>query len=273
MPAFFARPGFLAGAIASLITSFVLVARLERVGAPWPVGGATRHGRCPGCGRTGILVIAAYAVFTASVPMSAYAISPDPRLLAALGAAAAAVLAVRVAFARRAGAGVVAATDAVLGHRVVLIGLLIIGPCCVLLTGRWAPTMLTGLWVIGMAVVLGLPDDIWATATHLVFLGAVAVVALANTRSVAPARQPPRPPRRSPRASRAAPGRVGRQDGAGTGRPLLYASVVAVGATFAGPGGRPPRRHGWPASVAAGCKPGTRGTAARCGGGGGGRGR
>lgn len=52
------------------------------------------------------------------------------------------------------------AGDAVLGHHVVLIRLLIVGPCCVLLTGRWVPTGLTGLWVTGLAVILGIPDRI-----------------------------------------------------------------------------------------------------------------
>ena len=79
----------------------------------------------------------------------------------------------------------VAITDAGLGHRAVLVGLLIIGPCCVLLTGRWVPTGLTGLWVIGLAAVLGLPDGIWGTSTHLVFLGAVAGVALISTAAAA----------------------------------------------------------------------------------------
>jgi cation:H+ antiporter len=79
----------------------------------------------------------------------------------------------------------VAATDAVLGQRVVLIGLLIIGPCCVLLTGRWVPTGITGLWAIGLAVGLGLPDRIWGTGTHLAFLGAVAAVALTSTLAAA----------------------------------------------------------------------------------------
>jgi hypothetical protein len=32
----------------------------------------------------------------------------------------------------------------------------------VVLTGRWVPAALTGLWVISLAVVLGLPDGIWA---------------------------------------------------------------------------------------------------------------
>jgi hypothetical protein len=79
----------------------------------------------------------------------------------------------------------VAAVDTLLGRRVVLIGLLIIGPCCVLLTGRWVPTALTALWAIGLAVVLGIPDGIWGSATHLAFLTAVAVVAVANTTAAA----------------------------------------------------------------------------------------
>jgi hypothetical protein len=73
----------------------------------------------------------------------------------------------------------------VLGTRVTLIGLLIAGPCCVVLTGRWVPTALTGLWVISLAVLLGLPDGIWGTASHLIWLSAVAVVALATTAATA----------------------------------------------------------------------------------------
>jgi hypothetical protein len=79
----------------------------------------------------------------------------------------------------------VAVVDALTGNRVVLIGLLIAGPCCVLLTGRWVPAGLTGLWVIGLALVLGIPDGIWGTSTHLVFLAAVAAVALASTLAAA----------------------------------------------------------------------------------------
>jgi len=79
----------------------------------------------------------------------------------------------------------VAAADAALGHRVVLIGLLIVGPCSVLLTGRWVLTGLTGLFAIGLAVVLGIPDGIWGTGTHLVFLAAVTVVTLTATLAAA----------------------------------------------------------------------------------------
>jgi len=88
-----------------------------------------------------------------------------------------------------------AAADAALGARVVLIGLLIIGPCSVLLTGRWVPTGITGLWATGLAVVLGIPDRIWGTSTHLAFLAAVAAVALANTAAavIIEARGPVRP--------------------------------------------------------------------------------
>jgi hypothetical protein len=51
----------------------------------------------------------------------------------------------------------------------------------VLLTGRSVPTGLTGLWVTGLAVILGIPDHTWGTSTHLAFLAAVAAVALATT--------------------------------------------------------------------------------------------
>jgi hypothetical protein len=41
-------------------------------------------------------------------------------------------------------ASAVAAIDAATGHQVVLIGLLIVGPCIALLTGRWLPATTTG---------------------------------------------------------------------------------------------------------------------------------
>jgi cation:H+ antiporter len=80
---------------------------------------------------------------------------------------------------------IVAATDAALGNRVVLIGLLIVGPCCVLLTGRWVPTGLIGACVTGLAVALGFPDGIWGTAIFFTWLAAVAAVALAATAAAA----------------------------------------------------------------------------------------
>jgi cation:H+ antiporter len=186
---------------------------------------------------TGILVIAAYAVFAGSVLVTAHATGGSHAAIAA-GAAVAIVFAVRLIFSRKGSGGPdtvtaralpapgeftgngqgpaigyprasdrsrprksllpgwparrlwllglgtsagVAALDAALGHRIILIGLLIAGPCCVLLTGRWVLTGVTGLWVTGLAVVLGLPDGIWGTGTHLVFLAVVAGVALVST--------------------------------------------------------------------------------------------
>jgi cation:H+ antiporter len=73
----------------------------------------------------------------------------------------------------------IAGIDAATGHRAILIGLLAAGPCLALLSGKRLLTILAGAWACGLAVVLGLPDGIWATATHFAFIAAVAVVALA----------------------------------------------------------------------------------------------
>jgi hypothetical protein len=156
----------------------------------------------------GVLIIAAYVVFAASLLAMAYAPWMRPWMAAAAGLAAAAAFCVRLAARPAPGTRnresllpgwrvgriwaiglaltvLVAAADAALGHRVVLIGLLIVGPCGVLITGRWVPTGLTGLCAVGLAVALGVPDGIWGTATHLAFLAAVAVVALVATLAAA----------------------------------------------------------------------------------------
>lgn len=75
---------------------------------------------------------------------------------------------------------IIAATDAVLSH-VVLIALLVAGPFCGLLTGRWARTATAGIWAVVLAVLLGLPDEIWDTGTQLLDVGTVAAVALLST--------------------------------------------------------------------------------------------
>jgi cation:H+ antiporter len=79
----------------------------------------------------------------------------------------------------------IAAGDAILGPHVILIGLLIAGPCCSLVTGRRAPTATAGAWAITLALILGLPDGIWGTTTHVAYLGAVIVAAIATTTSAA----------------------------------------------------------------------------------------
>jgi hypothetical protein len=75
----------------------------------------------------------------------------------------------------------VAISDLLTSHRIVLIGLLAIGPAHVMLTGRWIWTALTGAWVVGLAVALGVHDGIWGTDTHVALVTAVAVVALLTT--------------------------------------------------------------------------------------------
>ncbi len=70
--------------------------------------------------------------------------------------------------------------DAVIGGRVILIGLLIVGPCCALLTGRWVLTALTGAFALALGTLLGLPDGIFATYPHYAFLAAIAVVTTAT---------------------------------------------------------------------------------------------
>jgi hypothetical protein len=74
-----------------------------------------------------------------------------------------------------------AAFDAALGPNLVLIGLLIVGPCSALLSGRLVPTAAMGAAAIGLAVVLGLPDGIWGMTEHVVFIAAVCCVTLVAT--------------------------------------------------------------------------------------------
>jgi hypothetical protein len=72
----------------------------------------------------------------------------------------------------------IAASDALLGRRLVLIGLLVVGPCCALLAGRWVVSASTGAWALVLAVVLGIPDGIWATMTQAAFLVVILLVSL-----------------------------------------------------------------------------------------------
>jgi cation:H+ antiporter len=170
---------------------------------------------------SGALVIVGYGAFAASLLALAYGWPAGPRLAVVAGLAMGAIFTTWLAFgARHHPVGVarhadyvsrrllgvmhgesllpgwpvwrlwvlgmsltlaVAIVDAVLGPRVVLIGLLIVGPCSVLLTGHWRPTGLTGLWAGGLGIALGVPDGIWGTTTQFAFLGAVAVVAAAST--------------------------------------------------------------------------------------------
>jgi len=77
--------------------------------------------------------------------------------------------------------GVVAACDAASGPHLTLIGLLIAGPCCALLTARWALTAAASGFAVLLGVVLGVPDQIFATVTQYAFLAAVAAVGTTAT--------------------------------------------------------------------------------------------
>ena len=75
----------------------------------------------------------------------------------------------------------VAACDAASGPHLILIGLLTVGPCCALLTARWALTAAASGFAVVLGVVLGVPDQIFATVTQYAFLAAVAAVGTTAT--------------------------------------------------------------------------------------------
>jgi cation:H+ antiporter len=80
---------------------------------------------------------------------------------------------------------VVAACDAASGPHLILIGLLICGPCCALLTARWQLTAASAGLAVALGIVLGVPDQIFATATQYVFVTAVAATGMVSTVSAA----------------------------------------------------------------------------------------
>jgi len=71
---------------------------------------------------------------------------------------------------------VIAACDAASGPHLILIGLLICGPCCALLTARWRLTAASGGFAVALGIALGVPDQIFATPAQYAFVAAVAVV-------------------------------------------------------------------------------------------------
>ena len=79
----------------------------------------------------------------------------------------------------------IAACDAASGPHLILIGVLVVGPCCALLTGRWALTAAAGVFALALGGLLGVPDQIFATATQYAFLTAVAAVGMAATAGAA----------------------------------------------------------------------------------------
>jgi cation:H+ antiporter len=80
---------------------------------------------------------------------------------------------------------VIAGCDAASGPRLILMGVLVVSPCCALLTGRWAPTAAAGGVALVLGGLLGVPDRIFATATQYAFLAAIATVGAAATAGAA----------------------------------------------------------------------------------------
>lgn len=74
-----------------------------------------------------------------------------------------------------------AVVDAWTGRRLVLSGLVLIGPYCVLFTGRWLRTAVAGAWAICLVAVLGIPDGIWGTGLGRVLIGLAVLVAISST--------------------------------------------------------------------------------------------
>jgi phosphoserine phosphatase RsbU/P len=74
----------------------------------------------------------------------------------------------------------IALLDAWTGGRAILLGLLIIGPLLAAASLDTQPTAIVGLYALGLAVLLGIPDGIFATSDHLLrCLGVATGAALA----------------------------------------------------------------------------------------------
>jgi hypothetical protein len=57
--------------------------------------------------------------------------------------------------------------------------------CCALLTARWPPTAVSADFTVALGIVLGVPDQIFATATQYAFVAAVTVVGAVCTAGAA----------------------------------------------------------------------------------------
>jgi cation:H+ antiporter len=80
---------------------------------------------------------------------------------------------------------VIAACDAASGPHLILIGVLIAGPCCALLTARWGLTAAATVVDLALGGLLGVPDQIFATVTQYACLALVAAVGAAATAGAA----------------------------------------------------------------------------------------
>jgi hypothetical protein len=74
-----------------------------------------------------------------------------------------------------------AVADAATGRRMVLSGLVLLGPVCVSFTGRWLRAALAGGWAVGLVVILGVPDGIWGSRLQITLIAAGVLVAAVST--------------------------------------------------------------------------------------------
>jgi hypothetical protein len=75
----------------------------------------------------------------------------------------------------------VAVVDASTGRGIILSGFALLGPFCVLFTGRWLRTAVAGALAICLVVVLGIPDGIWGTSLERFLVGLAVLVAASST--------------------------------------------------------------------------------------------
>jgi len=74
-----------------------------------------------------------------------------------------------------------AVVDAATGRGIVLSGFVLLGPYCVLFTGRWLRTAVAGAIGIGLVLVLAIPDGIWGTSLERFLIGLAVLVAASST--------------------------------------------------------------------------------------------
>lgn len=73
---------------------------------------------------------------------------------------------------------VIAAVDAALGHRAILTGLLMFAPGLAAASRRPWGTAIVGAGAVGLSVALGVPNEIWLTGAHALWVTFVAIAAI-----------------------------------------------------------------------------------------------
>jgi hypothetical protein len=76
---------------------------------------------------------------------------------------------------------VAAVVDASTGRRMVLSGLVLLGPACVFFTGRWLRTAVAGGWATCLVAILGVSDGIWGSRLEALLITAAVLVAALGT--------------------------------------------------------------------------------------------